>query len=40
MIRSTIVPMYYKDYFVNFAPEPNNSGFTLILTFERSHSPR
>ena len=22
MIRSTIVPMYYKDYFVNFAPEP------------------
>lgn len=22
MIRSTIVPMYYKDYFVDFAPEP------------------
>lgn len=29
MIRSTIVPMYYKDYFVNFAPEPYFGGMGL-----------
>lgn len=32
MIRSTIVPMYYKDYFVNFAPEPYFGAWDLMMS--------